>query len=228
MNLGTWWFFLDGGLPPAYTPAGGAAAVTPGPWQPSLSVGGWPHVRQENMCPNPALAGSPRRPHPLGHLPRDPTLGHRRGPGATGRPALLHHLRQQQPRAGHHRLQGDGHDQPDRCPAGSGHGHRHPGPGANLLTVRRDTGGNYRIFTVSAFATVGISGLTVADGTTAQGGGIYSTGSLALAYSAVSGNKADGGFGDGIGGGIYNAGTMTISYSTVTNNVATSKSTLSY
>src|SRR5262245_61296964 len=84
-------FFLDGRLWPAYTPAGGAtAAATPGPWQPSLSVGGWPHVPQENARPNPAPAGSPGGPYPVGHLYRDPAHRPGRGPGAARRPALLH------------------------------------------------------------------------------------------------------------------------------------------
>jgi hypothetical protein len=34
------------------------------------------------------------------------------------------------------------------------------GPGANLLTVRRNTGGDYRIFLITGGATVTISGLT--------------------------------------------------------------------
>src|SRR6516162_6257632 len=38
------------------------------------------------------------------------------------------------------------------------------GPGADLMTVRRDTGGDYRIFTVAAGATVAISRLTIANG----------------------------------------------------------------
>src|SRR5262245_6943601 len=52
------------------------------------------------------------------------------------------------------------------------------GPGANLLTVRRDTGGNYRIFTVMAGVTVGISGLTIANGSSSSsdGGGISNAG----------------------------------------------------
>src|SRR5947209_19009485 len=38
------------------------------------------------------------------------------------------------------------------------------GPGVALLTVRRDTGGSYRIFTVGSAAAVAISGLTIANG----------------------------------------------------------------
>src|SRR5215207_109591 len=43
------------------------------------------------------------------------------------------------------------------------------GPGSGQLTVRRDTGGVYRIFTVSSAATVAISGLTVTNGLTEDG-----------------------------------------------------------
>src|SRR5262245_15095336 len=53
------------------------------------------------------------------------------------------------------------------------------GPGANLLTVRRDTGGSYRIFTVAGGTQVAISGLTVANGGGAglvEGGGIFNAG----------------------------------------------------
>src|SRR5438132_2896934 len=38
------------------------------------------------------------------------------------------------------------------------------GPRPDLLTVRRDTGGSYRIFTVDSTATVAITGLTIANG----------------------------------------------------------------
>src|SRR5262245_37320435 len=38
------------------------------------------------------------------------------------------------------------------------------GPGADLLTVRRDTGFFYLIFTVSSSATVGLSGLRITRG----------------------------------------------------------------
>lgn len=57
------------------------------------------------------------------------------------------------------------------------------GPGSGLLTVRRDTGGNYRIFQSSG--TSSISGLTITNGRTPDavtedvapfGGGIWQTG----------------------------------------------------
>src|SRR5262245_39285950 len=56
------------------------------------------------------------------------------------------------------------------------------GPGADLLTVRRDTGGSYRIFTVSSSATVSISGLTISNGSVIDdvGGGIFNSGTLTI------------------------------------------------
>src|SRR5262245_584108 len=57
------------------------------------------------------------------------------------------------------------------------------GPGANLLTVRRDTGDSYRIFTVATGATVGISGLTVSNG---QDSGISNAGTLTLSDATIS------------------------------------------
>src|SRR6266851_1271421 len=90
------------------------------------------------------------------------------------------------------------------------------GPGADQLTVRRDTGGNYRIFTVTGnTTTVVISDLTVANGRTTQGGGVYVySGNLTLSSSILSDNQAVGANGpypggpgpSGMGGGIYVAG----------------------
>ena len=113
------------------------------------------------------------------------------------------------------------------------------GPGANLLTVRRNTGGSYRLFNISANNVI-ISGLTIANGNSpSNGGGISSTGGLTIANctisghttgssgggivssrtlsivnSTISGNSATGGF----GGGIYSTGTAQITNSTISNN----------
>ncbi|HLJ92950.1 MAG TPA: right-handed parallel beta-helix repeat-containing protein [Gemmataceae bacterium] len=123
------------------------------------------------------------------------------------------------------------------------------GPGANLLTVRRDSGGSYRIFSVDGGATVTISSLTIANGIGPQplqvGGGIANSGTLTLNNSTLTGNSAfEGGgggifnsasamltvnnstlsgnsSGDGVGGGIRNDGTLLINGSTFTNNSAT-------
>jgi uncharacterized delta-60 repeat protein/CSLREA domain-containing protein len=114
------------------------------------------------------------------------------------------------------------------------------GPGAKLLTVRRNTGGDYRVFNVTAGATVGLSGMTVSNGRTpdgtngtqggrgGDGGGIKNSGTLTLTAVSVSGNRTgDGGDssqfssngGDGgTGGGVYNDGTLVIVNSTVSGN----------
>jgi CSLREA domain-containing protein len=119
------------------------------------------------------------------------------------------------------------------------------GPGANILTVRRDTGGDYRIFTIGEGQTVVISGLTISNGTAlanldplGDGGGILNLGALTLTNSVVSLNSArfcGGGIcnrgaarvinsrvtsndSDHSGGGIGNRGTLTIENSTVSDN----------
>ena len=99
------------------------------------------------------------------------------------------------------------------------------GPGSSLLTVRRDTGGNYRIFQTSGNSS--ISGLTITNGRTPDGvaqdinqiapsgGGIWQTGgSLTLRDVVITGNTTGNAspnsfsFG-GFGGGIYASGTQT-------------------
>jgi hypothetical protein len=90
------------------------------------------------------------------------------------------------------------------------------GPGADRLTVRRDTGGNYRILTVDSGTMVSISGLMIANGYVPTGGGIRNSGTLTVSNCIISGNTAYG----GLGGGIYNDGTMTISSSTISGNFA--------
>jgi CSLREA domain-containing protein len=110
------------------------------------------------------------------------------------------------------------------------------GPGAGQLTVRRETGGNYRIFTVSIGATVNISGLTVSNGRTpdglgafsdaGNGGGIFNAGTLSLADVAVIENRTGNGvftenmgvWRGGDGGGIYNKGALYLSGVTVAGN----------
>lgn len=91
------------------------------------------------------------------------------------------------------------------------------GRGAGLLTVRRGTGGDYRIFTVANSATVSLVGLTISNGDMPgfpqRGGGISNGGTLTLNNVTVSGNSA----GDG-GGGIYNTGTLVLNHTAVTGN----------
>ena len=88
------------------------------------------------------------------------------------------------------------------------------GPGADLLTVRRDTGGFYRIFTVGTGATVSISGLTISNGSLggSGGGGILNSGTLTLSNSVVTANFAF------AGGDIFNSGTLEVNNSTISSN----------
>jgi CSLREA domain-containing protein len=115
------------------------------------------------------------------------------------------------------------------------------GPGSSKLTVRRDTGGVYRIFFTNGFI-VTISGMTVANGRTADGapgsgfgsggsggngGGIAVTGDVTLRDLVITGNSTgnggpggsggSGGFG-GFGGGISAFGNLTMTNVTVSNN----------
>ncbi|MCK4314285.1 MAG: CSLREA domain-containing protein [Anaerolineae bacterium] len=93
------------------------------------------------------------------------------------------------------------------------------GLGESSLTVRRDTGGNYRIFTVGTGAVVTISGLTISNGLiSSDGGGIHNEGTLTLNTSTVNSNQT---YGDHChGGGIHNEGTLTLNNSTVSGNNA--------
>ena len=113
------------------------------------------------------------------------------------------------------------------------------GPGSSLLTVRRDTGGNYRVFQAGGF--VVISGMKITNGRTPDGvngqeiapsgGGIFHTnGTLKLRDVIITGNTTgngspnrvinpgSGAFG-GFGGGIYSDGTLLeMTDSVVSNN----------
>jgi len=92
------------------------------------------------------------------------------------------------------------------------------GPGAQLLNVRRDTGGDYIILTVGSGAVASLSGLTISNGKNSTGaGGILSNGTLTVTASTLSGNHSD--FG---GGAITSHGPLTISASTLSDNSAES------
>jgi len=94
------------------------------------------------------------------------------------------------------------------------------GPGAGNLTVRRDSGGNYRIFTVGSDASVLISGLTIANGVVVgfqDGGGIHNSGTLTVNNAVVSANVT---LGNSRGGGIHNTGILSVSHTTVSGNYA--------
>jgi CSLREA domain-containing protein len=111
------------------------------------------------------------------------------------------------------------------------------GPGSGQLTVRRDTGGDYRILTINS-GTVTISGISVANGKTADGssgslptssadgGGILNFGTLTLTDVALTGNRTgNGGTGtitnggaSGNGGAIANVTSLTMTNCTVSGN----------
>jgi predicted outer membrane repeat protein len=89
------------------------------------------------------------------------------------------------------------------------------GPGPDLLTVRRDTGGDYSVFYVGR--SVVISGLTIANGASSIGGGISDVGTLTLNNVAINGNSAS-----GQGGGIFvgsdSSATLTVTNSSLSGN----------
>jgi CSLREA domain-containing protein len=97
------------------------------------------------------------------------------------------------------------------------------GPGAGLLTVRRDTGGDYRIFNISngsaSGPTISISGMTISNGRVTQGliagSGIFNDHSkLTINSCTVSGNS-QGGIFTGADGG---SASLTATNCVVTNN----------
>lgn len=95
------------------------------------------------------------------------------------------------------------------------------GPGANLLTIKRNSVSNFRIFAVNPGITANISGLTISNGfgsAAAPGGGIYNDhGTVTITDCVISGNF-------GPGAGIYNDGntsgtaSLTITNSTISGN----------
>jgi len=90
--------------------------------------------------------------------------------------------------------------------------------GSSNLTVRRDTGGDYRIFKVNSGVSATFDGLTIADGLISDGGGgIYNDGGTVNATnSTLSNNTVKDG---SSGGGIYNkGGTVNATNSSFSNN----------
>ena len=71
------------------------------------------------------------------------------------------------------------------------------------------------VFEVEAGVTATISGLTIARGSAASGGGVYNQGTTQLTDCTVSGNSAT-----GSGGALFNSGTLTLTNCTITGNSA--------
>ena len=105
------------------------------------------------------------------------------------------------------------------------------GPGANVLTVRRDTGGDYRIFNVTSPGAVTFSGLTISNGrlsfasnVTDGGAGINNASSATVNVTncTLSDNSTVFSFQPffvGSGGAILNGqGTLNVTNSTLSNN----------
>jgi hypothetical protein len=97
------------------------------------------------------------------------------------------------------------------------------GLGANLTTVRRNSGGDYRIFTINFNRSVSISGLTMTKGRVFSspnfggGGGIFVNpgATLNLSDSVVTDNE-----GYSFGGGILSYGALNINNCTISFNKA--------
>ncbi|MEH1922945.1 Calx-beta domain-containing protein [Nostoc sp.] len=87
------------------------------------------------------------------------------------------------------------------------------GTGANKLTI---SGNNtFRVFNTSA--SLSIDGLNITGGNAANGGGIYSSSSVTVSNSILSGNTASTN-----GGGIYSSSSVTLSNSIISSNTANS------
>jgi CSLREA domain-containing protein len=94
------------------------------------------------------------------------------------------------------------------------------GPGAGTLSIRRQSGEFFRIFTVEGGVTAEISGLTIWNGGATPGGGVLAgsalqNSTLTLRNVVVTGNSG------GSGGGVASYGTLTVESSTIEHNTAT-------
>jgi hypothetical protein len=85
------------------------------------------------------------------------------------------------------------------------------GSGASTLVISANN--TSRVFEISNDTNVNIAGLTIANGFSQWGGGIYNSGTLTVTDSTFSANLAT--FG---GGGIYNSGTLKLTDSTLIGN----------
>src|SRR5262245_24069420 len=99
------------------------------------------------------------------------------------------------------------------------------GPGAAQLSINGN--GASRIFNVWGTVNASISGLTIENGKSNQGGAIFNDGITLLTDVVVQDSVAKGSNGSGssggsggFGGGIFNRGTLTVVTSTIQNNKA--------
>ena len=94
------------------------------------------------------------------------------------------------------------------------------GPGQNELAVSGNDASE--VFAVAPGVTATISGLTIEDGSAANGGGIENDGTLTVTNSTISGNTATCSTSacETTGGGILNNGVLTVTNSTVSDNKA--------
>ncbi len=90
------------------------------------------------------------------------------------------------------------------------------GPGADILTI---SGNNaVRVFTVNSGVVFTMQGVTVANGKSSSGGGLYNSGTVTITNSTFLANSIDVGYSVGGGGGIFNRGTLTVTNSTFSDN----------
>ncbi len=94
--------------------------------------------------------------------------------------------------------------------------------GAGVITVTRDAAAPaFRIFNLAVGAVVEINGLTITNGNTERGGGIFNNGTLTINDTTISGNTATGTLSStGGGGGIHNLGILLVNNSTLSSNEA--------
>jgi hypothetical protein len=91
----------------------------------------------------------------------------------------------------------------------------------NGHAVRISGGENVQVFVVNSGVTATLNDLTIANGNSGLGGGIYNGGTLTITNSTFSGNSAHSSSDQGLGGGIANdGGTMTVTNSTFSGNSA--------
>jgi large repetitive protein len=99
------------------------------------------------------------------------------------------------------------------------------GPGAGSLAVEPAAATGFRIFSFGDGITASLTGLTIAGGTSRQGGGVRSgNGSLTLIRVVVADNeaRAEGGPEAGAeGGGVFSDGALTVRESVIRDNRAT-------